>query len=98
MYQGEKDFITPFKKPQKRPLPSQQKLFNKQLNHVRVTVENVFKRVKDFHIISDIYRGDYRDLPRFNVIFKLVCALVNIHFQKRPIRREQAQRKKLKLV
>ena len=90
--------MTPHKKPRRGELTRQQKLFNKQLNHVRVTVENVFKRVKDFHIISDIYRGDYRDLPRFNVIFKLVCALVNIHFQKRPIRREQAQRKKLKLV
>lgn len=97
-YQSAPNFVTPHKKPRRGELTRQQKLFNKQLNHVRVTVENVFKRVKDFHIISDIYRGDYRDLPRFNVIFKLVCALVNIHFQKRPIRREQAQRKKLKLV
>jgi hypothetical protein len=95
-YQSAPNFVTPFKKPRGGELKRSEKLFNKKLNHVRVTVENVFKRVKDFRIVSNIYRGDYHNLQEFNVIFKLVCALVNIHFQKNPIRRNQAQRQKLK--
>jgi len=97
-YQGEPNFLVPVRKPPRAELTRSQKLWNKQIGHVRVTVENVFKRVKDFRIVSDVYRGDYHKLQQFNVIFGLVCALVNIHFQSHPIRREQAQRKKLKRI
>lgn len=61
-YQGEPNFVVPHKKPRGRELSRQQKLYNKQVGHVRVAVENVFKRLKDFGIISDIYRGDYQKL------------------------------------
>lgn len=87
-YQGEPNFVVPFKKPRGRELKRAQKLFNKQLSHVRVAVENVNKRIKDFRIVSDVYRGDYHKLDEFNTAFKLVCALVNIHFQKHPLRRK----------
>ena len=73
-YQGEPNFVVPLKKPRGRKLSQQEKLYNKKVAHVRIAVENVFK-VKDFHIISDIYRGDYRKLEEFNCIFKLCCAL-----------------------
>lgn len=97
-YQGEPNFVVPFKKPRGRELKRSQKLFNKQLSHVRVAVENVFKRVKDFHIVSDIYREDYHNLGNFNIIFKLVCALVNIHFQKHPLRRTPTKLKNFRQI
>ena len=84
-YQGEPNFVIPIKKPRTRELKRSEKLFNKQVSHVRVAVENVFKRIKDYHIISDIYRGDYHKLADFNIIFRLVCAIVNIQFQRHPI-------------
>src|SRR5579872_7336191 len=67
-YQGEANLIVPFKKPRKRNLRLKEKLFNKQVSHVRIIVENVFKRVKDFKIISKKYRGDYHELEEFNSI------------------------------
>ena len=79
--------IVPYKKPPRRQLRRNEKLFNKQVSHVRISVENVFKRVKDFKIISQIYRGDYHKLADFNCIFKLVCALVNLMFEKHPLYR-----------
>jgi hypothetical protein len=94
-YQGEPHFIVPYKKPRGKDLSRSQKLFNKQVAHARVTVENVFKRVKDYRIISAIYRGDYHKLDEFNCIFKVVCALVNIHFEKHPIRQKPRSVKRL---
>jgi hypothetical protein len=86
-YVGEPHVQTPFKKPRGRELKRAQKLFNKKISHVRISVENTFKRLKDFKIISTVYRGDYHKLEDFNCIFKLVCALVNIDFEKHPLRR-----------
>jgi len=72
----------------------EQKLFNKQASHVRI-VEDVFKRVKDFKIISEKYRGDYHKLDEFNCIFKVVCALVNISFKTHPLYRQKRSIKDL---
>ena len=94
-YQGEPHFVVPIKKPRGRQLSEEQKLFNRQVAHVRVAVENVFKRLKHFHIIKDVYRGDYHKLSEFNCIFKLCCALTNIHFEKHPLRRYPLKIKKL---
>jgi hypothetical protein len=94
-YVGEKNMIVPFKKPPQRTLRRNQKLFNKQVSHVRITVENVFKRVKDFKIITQTYRGDYHNLDEFNCIFKLVCALVNLMFEKHPLYRQMRSIKDL---
>lgn len=80
--------VTPFKKPRSRELTQEQKLFNEQISHVRITVENAFKRVKDFKIISNTYRGDYHKLDQFSCIFKLVCSLVNLQLEKHPLRKE----------
>src|SRR5690348_7398786 len=44
-YISEPNVIVPFKKPPRRQLTRAQKLFNKQLSHVRITAENTFKRV-----------------------------------------------------
>ena len=60
-YIGEPNVIVPYKKPPRRPLRQNEKLFNKQVSHVRISVENVFKRIKDFKIINQIYRGDYHN-------------------------------------
>jgi len=84
-YLAEPNFIVPFRKPPRRALTQAQKLFNKQHSHVRVAVENVFKRVKDFKIISGVYRGDIHALNEFNIIFKLVCSLTNLHFEHHPL-------------
>jgi hypothetical protein len=94
-YIGEPNVIVPYKKPSRRQLRRNEKLFNKQVSHVRIIVENVFKRVKDFKIISQIYRGDYHKLADFNCIFKLVCALVNLMFEKHPLYREMRSIKDL---
>ena len=94
-YQGEPNFVVPIKKARARELKRSEKLFNKQVSHVRVAVENVFKRIKDYHTISDIYRGDYHKLADFNIIFRLVCAIVNIHFQRHPLRQSLRTLKQL---
>ena len=94
-YIGEANIITPFKKPRGRRLRRGEKLFNMQVSHVRILAENVFKRVKDFKIISTIYRGDYHKLEEFNCIFKLVCALVNLMFEKHPLYRQKRSIKDL---
>jgi hypothetical protein len=93
-YQGGANMIVPFKR-RKGHLTESQKLFNNQVSHVRVTVENIFKRVKDFQIIKGIYRGDYHKLSEFNCIFKLVCSLVNLQLEKHPLWREQRSIKTL---
>jgi len=94
-YIGEPRMLTPFKKPRGRQLRQREKLFNKQISHVRITVENVFKRVKDFKIISETYRGDYHKLGDFNCVFKLVCSLVNLGFEKHPLYRQMRSVKNL---
>ena len=94
-YVGEPNVIVPFKRPPRRQLTRAQKLFNKQLSHVRITVENTFKRVKDFKIISHTYRGDYHKLDEFNCVFKLVCALVNFSFENHPLYRQRRSIKDL---
>ena len=94
-YIGEANVVTPHRKPRGRELTQKQLLFDKQVSHVRIAVENAFRRVKDFKIISDTYRGDYHKLEEFNCIFKLVCALVNLSFRKHPLRREMRTAKKL---
>ena len=53
-YIGEPNVIVPYKKPPRRQLRRNEKLFNKQVSHVRIIVEQVFKRVKDSKIISQI--------------------------------------------
>ena len=79
-------------------LTSSEKLFNYQLAHVRVAIENIFKRVKDYRIISEIYRRDYHQLEQFNCIFKVVCELVNIYTQTHPVRRQLSSMRKLPMV
>ena len=86
-YIGESNVLTPCKKPPRGELKAAQKLWNKQVSHVRIVVENTFKRLKDWKIISNIYRGNYHKLGEFNDVFKVVCALVNIDFEKHPLRR-----------
>lgn len=97
-YKSLPNVIVPHKKPRGRELTSSEKLFNYQLAHVRVAIENIFKRVKDYRIISEIYRRDYHKLEQFNCIFKVVCELVNIHTQTHPVRRQLSSMRKLPMV
>jgi len=94
-YQGQPHFIVPIKQQKGKKLNKKEKLFNKQVSHVRIIVENVFKRIKDYRIISDIYRGNYHNLDEFNSMFKVVCSLVNLHFQRHPLYEYQSKIKKL---
>jgi hypothetical protein len=70
---------TPFKKPKGGELTEEQKLFNHQLNSIRVRVEHCIGRVKNWRIISTRFRCEH---SIYTAILQLVCGLVNLQIQR----------------
>jgi hypothetical protein len=69
---------TPFKRKKhhltrkKIPLSPAQKDFNKNLTHYRILIENVNSFIKDWNIVSHIYRGS---LETHYIVFTVCCLL-----------------------
>lgn len=76
-YQGlqkrQKNVWLPYKGSKKKPLSKEQKLHNKALSQIRVSIENKIAELKVFNILRDRYRNFQRKLHlRINIIAGLV--------------------------
>jgi len=76
-YQGlqklQSNVVLPYKRYRKRPLTSEQKIHNKELASFRMRVENKFRELKIFKILSDVYLNfQKKNHLRFNIIDGLV--------------------------
>lgn len=66
---------TPHRKPRKGHLTPEQKLHNRTLASLRMTVEHVIRQLKVFRILASIYRNRRR---RFGLRLNLIAALCNM--------------------
>ena len=77
-YQGlqreHENLIIPFKKSKKKPLTAGQKEYNSKLSRVRVRVENKFREMKIFRILSHTYRNKR---VKYGLIINIIAGLVN---------------------
>jgi transposase len=69
---------TPSKKSQLHPLIPEPKANNRTLSRKRILVENIFRKLKSFRILSERYRNRR---TRFSLRFNLLSALYNLHIQ-----------------
>jgi len=61
--------VISYKRYHKKPLNSEQKQHNRELASFRMRVENKFREIKIFKILSDVYRNFQRKIHmRFNII------------------------------
>jgi hypothetical protein len=65
----------PAKKSKLHPLTKEQKTNNHHLSRERIFVENVIRRLKIFHILSERYRNRRK---RFGLRFNLITAIYNL--------------------
>jgi hypothetical protein len=74
----DKNILIPFKRPKGGKLTDFQKEVNSYIGSKRIFVEHIIGKLKNYHIISDIYRG-----PKecFNQVFVGIAALWNFKLQ-----------------
>lgn len=77
-YQGivkiHENSATPIKKPKGGKLTKEQKIYNRELNRLRVAVEHVNRRLKIFKILSYPYRNRHK---RFGLRSNLIAGIYN---------------------
>jgi hypothetical protein len=78
-YSGQPYFITPIKSPQ----TYSDQIYNGIVSSLRQIVENLLDRLKNFECLNTNWRHDLHLHP---IAFKVVCNLVNIDIQFRPLR------------
>lgn len=78
-YLGEPAITTPYKKPRKAELSSQQKEDNKQLSSRRIGVEHLICLVKIFRVASEKFRLARH---RYSLIIMAVCGLVRFRLNR----------------
>ena len=66
--------LTPFKKPRKGELSSEQKAFNSSLSKFRMLIEHVNRRIKRFKILQIRYRNKQR---KHLLRVSLICGFYN---------------------
>lgn len=86
-YIGNEYVITPMKNPQGKKLRGKQVKQNQIISSERVVVENVFHRIKQYHILGYIYRGNRNNLAKITRIVHVICALANVNMQSHPVRK-----------
>ena len=80
-YIGEIQIITPIKG---KNLDVDQKAYNRFLGSIRWVVEHVLRRIKIFKCVNVKWRH-WRELHC--VVFYVICEIVNIDFEFRPVRK-----------
>lgn len=70
---------TPIKKPRGKKLTKTQKKYNRELNRLRIAVEQVNRRLKIFKILSYPYRNRHR---RFGLRSNLIAGIHNYELAK----------------
>ena len=78
-YQGlaelHENCLTPFKKSKYHPLTKRQRQRNRTLARKRILIEDLFRKVKVFRILSERYRNRRK---RFALRFNLIAAIYNL--------------------
>jgi hypothetical protein len=59
-----------------------------ELESERSAIENINQRLKQWHIISGVYRGERQHTADIDPIIRTVCALTNLLLQKHPLRKQ----------
>lgn len=60
-----------------------------ELQSERAAIENINKRVKDWHIMRDVWTLSYDTFDFVDKIVRCVCALVNVILETHPVRAER---------
>lgn len=84
-YLGEPFIVTPKKKPRGRELTSDELAANRVLHSTRAAVEQVNKRLKDFHQMRDASMFSPTDLEMYSMIARVCAALTNMLMLEQPI-------------
>jgi hypothetical protein len=58
-----------------------------ELESERSAIENINQRVKQWHIIGGVYRGEHHYTSFVDPVNRTVCALTNLLLQKHPLRK-----------
>jgi DDE superfamily endonuclease len=69
---------TPVKKSKLHPLSQEEKAGNRAWSRKRILVENIIRRLKIFHILSERYRNRRK---RFGLRFNLIAAISNLELK-----------------
>jgi hypothetical protein len=90
-YAGQLGIVTPQKKSRKRSREllalEEDKVKRHELESERAAIENINQRVKQWHIISGVYRGEHHYTSFIDHVIRTVCALTNLLLQKHPLRK-----------
>ena len=90
-YDGPLGIVTPLKKNRKRSREllalEETKVKEHELESERSAVENINQRVKQWHIISGVYRGEHHYTSFIDHVIRAVCALTNLLLKKHPLRK-----------
>jgi hypothetical protein len=90
-YIGQLGVMTPARRGKKRNLElarlEDERTKRHELESERAAIENINERLKQWHIISDAYRGQYPNTDLIDPIVRVVCALTNLILVKHPIRK-----------
>jgi DDE superfamily endonuclease/Helix-turn-helix of DDE superfamily endonuclease len=84
-YVGERFIVTPKKKPRGRELTSDELAANRVLHATRAAIEQVNKRLKDFHQMRDVSMLSPTDLEMHSLIARVCAALTNMLMLEQPI-------------
>lgn len=52
-------------------------------------IENINRRLRRWHIVGTIYRGQRDDYTYITMMVRVVCALCNLYLSRYPIRKEK---------
>jgi len=80
-YQGHHKCLTPFKGKDKLP---EEEAFNEVLASVRIIIECVIKRIKQFGVCGS--RGRFHcNLSHHSSVFNVVCQITNVSLSEEPV-------------
>jgi hypothetical protein len=81
-YQGQPRMLTPFKGSSISP---EEAAFNEILASVRILVECVIKRIKNFGTLGSRGRFRSNDHEKHSAVFRVACEITNITLEEEPI-------------
>jgi hypothetical protein len=91
-YDGPLGIVTPLKKNRKRSREllalEETKVKEHELESERSAIENINQRVKQWHVISGVCRGERQHTTDIDPITRTVCALTNHLLQKHTLRKQ----------
>lgn len=83
-YTNQIQFIPKNRNPTRR---SERKV-NHEIESMRSSIEHLIQRVKNFNILLGPYRGDRKNLELVEKVIRVICALVNLEFERHPLHKK----------